>query len=200
MQAAIDQFRSNIQHVRNLHSLYTYFSTATTAALDLSDLLRAQIVLTVSALDHYVHELTRMGMIEVFELKRPTTPAFLRFQVTLDGAINGIQTPASSGWLDGEIRTKHGYASFQQEDRIADAIRLISSVQLWNEVSARLGIPAADIKNHLRLIVDRRNKIAHEADIDPSFPGSRWPITSADATNATDFVERVCETIHLVVV
>ena len=199
MQAALAQFRSNIQHVRNLQSLYTYFSTATTAALDLSDLLRGQIVLTVSALDHYIHELTRMGMIEIFELKRPTTPGFLRFQVTLDGAINGTQTPTSSGWLDREIRTKHGFASFQQADKIADAIRLISSVHLWNEVSTRLGIPVVDIKNRLQLIVDRRNKIAHEADIDPSFPGSRWPITSADATGATDFVERVCETIHLVV-
>jgi hypothetical protein len=120
----------------------------------------------------------------------------LRFQVTLDGAINGTQTPTSSGWLDREIRTKHGFASFQQADKIADAIRLISSVHLWNEVSTRLGIPVVDIKNRLQLIVDRRNKIAHEADIDPSFPGSRWPITSADATGATDFVERVCETIH----
>ena len=199
MQEAIDQFRSNIQHVRNLYSLYVYFTTATTSVLDLSDLLRAQIVLTVSALDHYVHELTRLGMIEIFELKRSTTPAFLRFQVTLDGAINGIQIPTSSGWLEGEIRSKHGNASFQQADKIADAIRLISSVELWNEVSERLGIPAADIKNQLRLIVDRRNKIAHEADIDPSFPGSRWPITPADAIGATDFVERICETIHLVV-
>jgi len=200
MQQALDQFRSNIQHVCNLHNLYVYFSSATTAVLDLSDLLRAQIVLTVSALDHYVHELTRLGMIEIFELKRPTTSAFLRFQVSLDGAINGIQLPAGSGWLEGEIRTKHGYASFQQPDKIADAIRLISSVELWNEVSMRLGIRVADIKNHLQLIVDRRNKIAHEADIDPSFPGSRWPITPADATGATDFVERVCETIHLAVV
>ena len=138
MQQALDQFRSNIQHVRNLHNLYVYFSTATTAVLDLSDLLRAQIVLTVQRPDHYVHELTRLGMIEIFELKRPTTSAFLRFQVSLDGAINGIQLPASSGWLEGEIRTKHGYASFQQPDRIADAIRLISSVELWNEVSIRL--------------------------------------------------------------
>lgn len=200
MQEALDQFRSNIQRVRNLHTLYVYFSTATTAVLDLSDILRAQIVMTVSAPDHYIHELTRLGMIEIFELRRPTTRAFHRFQVSLEGAINGMQNPASSGWIEEEIHTKHGYASFQQADKIADAIRLISSVELWNEVSRRLGIPAVDIKSHLSLIVERRNKIAHEADVDPTFPGLRWPITPADATGATDFIEQICETIHLVVV
>jgi hypothetical protein len=138
-------------------------------------------------------------MIDIFQLKRSTTPAFLRFQVTLDGAINEILTPGNSNWLDGEIRTKHGNAAFQKADKIADSIRLISSVELWNEVSLRIAVPAADIKNRLWLIVDRRNKIAHEADIDPSFPGSRWPITPADANGATDFIERVGETIHLVV-
>jgi hypothetical protein len=73
-------------------------------------------------------------------------------------------------------------------------------VSLWSDVAAHLGVPAADIKLELELLVQRRNKIAHEADLDPSFPGVRWPITAAAATGATDFVERICETIHLVVV
>jgi hypothetical protein len=53
MQVAIDQFRANIHRVRNLHTLFTYFSTVTTTVLDLSDLLRVQLVMAVSALDHY---------------------------------------------------------------------------------------------------------------------------------------------------
>lgn len=168
--------------------------------LDIDDLLRAQIVLAVSALDYYVHELTRLGMIEVFEGHRPQTDAFQKFQVTMIGAINGIATPGTSGWLDNEIRTKHGYASFQQADKVADAIRLFSGVPLWNSVSAQLGIDAALLKQQLRLIIERRNKIAHEADLDPSFPGVRWPITAANAIEATDFIESLCEAIHAVVV
>ena len=200
MQAAIDQFRASIQRVRDLYALYTYFSSATTPALELSDLLRAQIVLCVSALDFYVHELTRLGMIEIIEGKRPTTPAFLRFPVTLDGVMLGMQPGANSDWLDTEVRTRHGLLSFQQADKVAKAIHLISAVELWNEVGIRLATPAKNIKNNLQLIVQRRNKIAHEADIDPSFPGLRWPITPADVTSATDFVERICETIHQIVV
>jgi len=200
MQTALDQFRVSIQRVRDLHALYTYFSAATTPALDLSDLLRAQIVLCVSALDFYVHELTRLGMIEIVEGKRPPTPAFLRFRVSLDGVMTGMQPGATSSWMDTEVRIQHGLLSFQQADKVAHAIRLISTVELWKEVGNSLARPAEDIKSNLRLVVQRRNKIAHEADIDPSYPGTRWPITSADVTAATDFIERVCEAIHQIVV
>jgi hypothetical protein len=200
MQTALDQFRASIQRVRDLHALYTYLSTATTPALDLSDLLRAQIVLCVSALDFYVHELTRLGMIEIIEGKRPTTAAFLRFKASLDGVMTGMQSGATSSWLETEVRTQHSFLSFQQPEKVADAVRLISAAELWNEVGISLAIPAKDITDNLKLVVQRRNKIAHEADIDPSYPGVRWPITPADVTRATDFVERICEAIHQVVV
>ena len=39
MQAAIDQFRRNIQRVRNLGSLHQVLTSQTTPALDLSDIL-----------------------------------------------------------------------------------------------------------------------------------------------------------------
>ena len=59
-----------------------------------------------------------------------------------------------------------------------------------------MGRPAIDIKNELTLIIDRRNKIAHEADIDPSFPGERWPIAAADVEVVIDFILDVCEAIN----
>ena len=57
------------------------------------------------------------------------------------------------------------------------------------------------MKNRLRAIVNRRNQIVHEADLDPSIPGSmnRWSISSADVTSALDFIQDVCEAIHIVV-
>ncbi|MEO6807550.1 MAG: HEPN domain-containing protein [Isosphaeraceae bacterium] len=200
MQTVLDQFRASIQRVRDFHALYVYFGDATAPILDLSDLLRAQIVLCVSALDYYVHELTRLGMVEIIEGGRPTTPAFLSFRVTIESVMSGMQPDGTSSWLDAEVRARHGVLSFQQADKIADAIRLISTVKLWDEVGDRFNRPSKDVKNHLQLIVQRRNKIAHEADIKPGFPGERWPITPADVLDATDFVESLCETIHMIVV
>ena len=57
--------------------------------------------------------------------------------------------------------------------------------------------PAKEIKQQLNRIVDRRNKIAHEADIDPSYPiGDRWPIDELLVNEAVDFIEQVVESIH----
>jgi hypothetical protein len=47
----------------------------TTVAIDVSDMLRAQIVLGVSALDHLVHEMARLGMIESAKGARQKTDA-----------------------------------------------------------------------------------------------------------------------------
>ena len=184
--------------MRALGGLYAALYRLTTPAVDATDLLRAQIVLAVSALDHYVHEITRLGMLKVFNGVRPRTKAFLRFQVTMAAAMAGLAGGggSSNSWFEDEIREKHGYLAFQDPDKIADAIRLFSSCNLWPSVSSKLGLSVQDVKNHLRLIVDRRNKIVHEADLDPSYPGTRWPIYSDDVADTVDFIEKVCEAIH----
>ena len=199
MHSAIKQFRSNIDRVRSLGGLYTALSQLTTSAVDATDILRAQIVLAVSALDHYIHELTRLGMLEIFDGVRPTTSAFGRFQITIDAAMAGLSGNSGNNWFESVIREKHGFLAFQTPDKVSDAIRLFSNCDLWTEVSMKLGSSPQDVKTQLRLIVERRNKIAHEADLDPSYPGIRWPISSADAGSTVQFINDICESIHSVI-
>jgi len=172
----------------------------TTSVVDATDILRTQIVLSVSALDHYVHEITRLGMIEIFDGLRPPTNAFRRFQVTINAAMIGLGTTGDSSWFEQEIRLKHSFLAFQHPDKIADAIRLFSTCRLWPSVASRFGVSVRDVKSHLEVIVERRNKIAHEADLDPSYPGTRWPISYSDAENAAKFIEKLCKEIHSLIV
>src|SRR5690349_14661448 len=79
MQKVLLQFRTNIARAQELGRLGSAVSQLTTAAVDVNDIFRAQIVLCVSALDHFVHELTRVGMIEASSGRRSKTDAFLRF-------------------------------------------------------------------------------------------------------------------------
>ncbi len=196
----IEQFRENITRVQGISGLYTTLDNATTAAVDLTDLLRAQIVMIVSALDLYIHEITRIGMLEVYNGQRSQTDAFLRFQVTLESAMQGISNPRVNEWLDTEIREKHSHLSFQDPDKIADAVRRFSSCELWPSVAKQINLDVQDVKSRLRAIVDRRNKIAHEADLDPNYPGTitRWPISPADVASTLHFIQKVCEAIDTV--
>jgi hypothetical protein len=64
-------------------------------------------------------------------------------------------------------------------------------VKLWEHVGIAAGLKPEDIKRELTLIVDRRNKIAHEADVDPTPAHDRWPIAYTDVERALNFIERV---------
>ncbi len=199
MLKAIEDFRKNIDRVRHLGGLNKAMQSLLTSAVDTSDIFRAQIVLGVSALDCYIHEVTVLGMVEIFEGKRLATPAFSKFRVPMN-LVLGSGSSITRGWFESEVRERHSFLSFQQPDKIADAIRLFSTEQLWSKVSVRLGLAEKDVKDRLTLIVDRRNKIAHEADLAPGCPAVLWPISEHDVTIALDFISKVCEAIHDTVV
>lgn len=246
MQSALDQFRISISRVRDLIALHNSLNAQSTTAVDLSDMLRSALVLGVSALDYYVHEVVTLGMLEIQRGQRlepapgrnSSQSSFSRFQVSLGGArqdrltaldiaawlendIAQTQGPGflqqyytvsallpaiatsiqnqlnNTTWLEDEIRERLGYQSFQKPDNIADAIRLISDKTLWQEVATQMGKKKEDIKQQLTAIVDRRNQIAHEADIDPTYGiGSRRNIDAVSVAEAVDFIEEIIETIH----
>lgn len=199
MQAAIEQFRANVERVRNLGSVEKALSVQTTNALDLSDILRAEIVLVVSALDHYVHEITRLGMLDIYRGARKPSPAFERFNVSMSSVLLLASNRDNEDWLEREIRNRHGHQSFQKPDSIAGAVRLFADVQLWDEVGRRIGTSATETKERLDLIVNRRNQIAHEADMNRSYPMVRWHIDADMVLGIVDFIEQVAEAIYDIV-
>jgi hypothetical protein len=183
--------------VHNLGGLTRALDAMTTSAVDSTDILRAQYVLAVSALDHYVHEVTRLGMLDSFDGNRQPSSAYLRFRISLNCLSTG-QTVTRND-VEAEIRSQHSYVAFQQPDKVADGIRLISDIKLWDAVGARLSSKAELVKDQLSLIVDRRNKIAHEADLDPTYPKVRWPITATDVDGVVAFLVKLVEAIHKIV-
>ena len=199
MISAIEQLRQNVVRVKSLGGLYLALRALTTPIVDASDLLRAQYVLAVSAFDQYVHEVTRLGMLEIFDGGRAPTQAYRRFKVSLEcfdfGAAPGLARAA----LEADIREQHSYLSFQKPEKVANAIRLIYEGPIWDDISTVLGMPTKDVKDRLELVIGRRNKIAHEADLDPTYPNLRWPITPSDIEDVVTFLERVVESLHTVV-
>ena len=198
MQAAFDQFCENLARARSPVGLAQSLSSLTTPVIDLSDILRASLVLAVSALDHFVHEFVRLGMLEVHRGNRPTTEAYLSFRVPMSATREAITDTGRDEWLDQVIRETHSWLSFQHPDKIADAIRLMSNVRLWEQIASELGMTSRTVRTQLGAIIDRRNKIAHEADMDPTNPGYRWPINEVLIQDAIDFIDKVAQAIFQV--
>lgn len=200
MKSALEQFNENLSRARVLSGLARSLTVFTTTAVDLSDMYRASLVLGVSALDHFVHDFVRLGMLEVQGGSRPATDANLSFRIPLAAAKIGIADPTRNDWLDAAVREAHSWQSFQHPDKIARAIRLVSGVKLWEEVANVIGSDAKAVKVRLTTIVDRRNQIAHEADMDPTNPGNRWPIDGALTEDALNYIEGLVQAIYNVAI
>ena len=201
----IDHFESVWARCGVLSGLHTYLARNLAGVLQPEELLRAEWVARVSALDLYVHELIAQSMVAIFEGRRPSTPAYLKFQVSNE-ALNRIRVASTrteaSAAFDLYVRTQLGRITYQFPEDISDGIRLLSGIELWNQIALALGANASTqnerAKNHKRqlsLIVRRRNAIAHEGDLQQTPLREPWPISQADLAEIASFIERVVRAI-----
>lgn len=191
-----------------LSGLHAYLAANAAAVMQPEELLRAEWVARVAALDLYVHELVTQRLVEIFEGSRPPTPQYSALKVA-NGTLDRIRTASTPGdasrAFDLDIRSQLALVTYQDPDKIADGIRLVSPAELWNDVAVHLGAtPAAksaaakSLKTQLSLIVRRRNKIAHEGDLEPAAPRVPAVILQADVLLVAQFVERIVRAIEVV--
>lgn len=189
-------------------ALHAHLAANVAPVLQPEEFLRAEWVARLSALDLYVHELVAQNMVAVFEGTRPPSPGYLRFHVSTE-TLTRIHTAPTQldavAAFDLEVRDQLSYSTFQDAEKIAEAIRLYSSVELWNEVALHLGATQAtksaeakSLKKSLSLVVRRRNRIAHEGDLQPSPPRAPVPISSMDLRYVEDLIERIVRAIDVV--
>ncbi len=197
MKTALEQLNQEIQRVRNLIAIYDYLMADPQNSHDASDILRSCIVLGISALDAFVHDVVRIGMMQILRDDgngRPQTQAYKGFKFTLQQ----IHFDSDYSWLERRVYEEHSEKSFQNPKAIAEAIKHISEKDLWKEVSKELSDISADqIKQRLKLIVTRRNQIAHEADMDKELsPPSKRSIDSKDVKEYVDFIENLANAMY----
>lgn len=206
----IDYFKDVWNRCDQLSALHNYLSNNSTSALPLDEMLRAEWVARVSALDLYVHELVVHKMMDIYAGTRVATPSYLQYKVTVEtlSRIRHASTPNNaSSAFELEIRSNLVRITYQDPETIADGIRLISGVELWNEcavimkaaTASNKSILAKAIKKDLSLIVARRNKIAHEGDLEPSSPRVPWPINRSDLDFVSRTIEAIVESINAIV-
>ena len=194
MQIAKTHFEQNILRVKNLGSIYQSLNSDTAQLLDLSDILRSQYVMLISALDHFIHEIVRFDMIETYNNQRTPTKAFKEFILSLNKNIlftKAIMEEKNNTWLNGQIRHTNGFKSFQESDKIKEALYLILEKDIWIEVQQDLG---NEITMELNLIIKRRNQISHEADIEPINQELR-EIREEDITYSIELIESIVNKI-----
>lgn len=209
MQRAFEQFQNNIKSVKELDALYTHLVDEMKLPIDLSDILRSQLVYGVSALDKLIHELVRGGMIKAFKNERTKTSKFNTFTISLETytklqessqQTDILQLETPEYFFEQEIIVKHKYLAFQEPDKIADALSFIwEEKQKWQKIALAFNTSDDVVKKQLKSIVSRRNQIVHEADIDIQ-TNLRNSIDENDAKESVDFIFQLGESIFKCVV
>lgn len=194
-------FHRNIRQASELGGLFDYLSNTVPIQEQFDDLLRSQIVDTVSAFDKLMHDLIRIGMVKIFENQRPPTSKYSGETVSIQHlpflAAGAIPPPPVR--FEEIIREKLSKMSFQDPSKIADGLSYIwNEGQKWQRIAHGLGMTDDDVKRKQKLIVTRRNAIVHEADLDP-VTNKKQAITRAEATEISNFLlalgDRICDLV-----
>lgn len=195
-------FLDNMRDADNLTAIYDYLSQNVSVPMSFDDLLRSKIVYAVSAFDKLIHDLIRVGMVDIFAGRRAATPKYATEPIPLSFAqqLATATTPPAEVIFEQLVRSKLKSISFQDPDKVADGLSYIwNESQKWQRISAGVGIPVDEVRTKLKLIVARRNSIVHEADMDP-ITNTKYPITKPDSDDTASFLLKIGNEICRLVV
>jgi hypothetical protein len=134
----------------------------------LTDLLRASLVMGVSALDAYFHCKVLAFVVKLARNGDGMPKALAKATMTVADFVGARRYKRRMHAVRNALQRNLGFQSLQQPKNVEDSLALIGVSSFWNSVAKRVGQPADDLKKKLLKIVKRRNLIAHEGDLSQS--------------------------------
>ncbi len=156
--------------------------------------LKSCIILSVSALDFYIHEIVKHMILVIFDGRAAKTPSYKKFIVSLECVEKAIRNPELLDWLDEEVYHRNSYKSFQRADKISEAMKLIYPDKIWDKLAPILSMEKKAIKDKLDDIVVIRDDLSHQ---DCSTTNT---LISSDTLSNIQFIQNIVEGIHQLVI
>lgn len=191
MDKALKIFHENIKSAKDQSVLYSILMEKVSSNLPIEDLLRFQVIHSVSAFDKLIHDIITIGMVEIFTEKRRPTPKYKSEVITIDFHFSLVHAsiPPAEVLFEQQVIKKLGYQSFQEPTKISDGLALIwDEPYKWKRISSLVGDTSDNVKTTMKLISDRRNAIAHEADMDP-LTNNRRQLLKEEADDISNFLQ-----------
>jgi hypothetical protein len=201
MYNAFLNFKKNLEESKALAVLYSYLSENVGGPVSYHDLLRAQVVYSVSAFDKLMHDMILLGLVDIYKGDRLPTEKYLGEALTMNTVNKMAEStlsllPPPEFHFKEAMLTKLKLVSYQDPSKIADGLAYIwRESHKWVKVANAINMSDSDVKVQLRLIADRRNAIVHEADINPATL-QKNSIDVAMANEVSDFLEKCAEAIY----
>lgn len=187
--ARIRSFGQLINHLKTngLHDNETY-----------ENINRMKIVFAVSAFDKFMHDIIKVGIIELFLGNRNHTNKYSNELIpisVLTKIYNQELIPAAMEF-ETSIYAKLKTISYQDPKKLADGLSFIwDEKQKWQKFASELGYPNDEqARSRLKLIITRRNAIVHESDLEPT-TNEKQNLDDISADDSVDFLENLANVI-----
>ncbi|MBK6016387.1 hypothetical protein [Streptomyces sp. MBT53] len=197
-----EAFTANLSYARRMVKAGKMLTPFRSPTIDIDDFYRAAWVQAVAAIDHWLHEevLRRVAelaakdspempyQLRVYELPLHRVEAVQRGDVTLPDAV--VE----------HLRDKLAAQSLQHPGKISEVLKLVTDKKVWylsagwiNEAffQGRTSLNEKTLRGRYLEITQRRNKIAHDADLIDGDLKQRRPIDEASVNDAIDWIERI---------
>lgn len=193
------QFNENIQSIRDK------FNTANKLLNEndnesYKDILRSQIVFLDSALDYYMHCITKYGMNKMFKGEWGKTAKYNNFMVPLEKVEFVIKNIEDTTWFIELVNYTYAKETFMEANSIKTQLSLIdiNFSDIAKDVCYEEGStqkPPEKLKILLNKLFYRRNSIAHQSDRLHE-DGQKKEITKEEVKDYINDVEKIVISIQ----
>lgn len=205
MKQSYINFLKLLKDMNDADTAYHHMQDIINAPIKIDFILRWQWVQSVSAFDKLIHDLVRIGMLEIFQKKRPSTRKYETFPIDMatyenfistdDKLINIIQKQSMFEQIIINVNKKFSYENPQN---VADGLSYIwAEEHKWQKIARYLNAPEKDCRIRLNNISMRRNQIVHQGDYpDNNMEMGPQEIYAEDIIEIKKFIEHLGDAIY----
>lgn len=164
----------------------------------MSELLRAALVMSVSAMDNYFHEIiTERCWNQLSNTNLDESSNLNNIKISIVDAKNAVARKTKDsksrpgGILKKSIQTHFQSQTYQGSISVENGLATIGIKKIWKKVSVKMDgyDDGEDVKKELNKIVRRRNQIVHESDIPKSIKLNKMTPRDISHTKTKEMVD-----------
>ncbi|MBS3198677.1 hypothetical protein J0J70_12120 [Turicibacter bilis] len=191
----LKQFNSSIEVVRQKDEIIQFLSAHGQSTLEIR---QSQIILLMSALDLYIHDIVKYCIIQKFNGNQTKTKQYKELLIPMQSVELAIQNPESSDWLDEVITSINQYKSFTSYGKIKNQLEAVGlKSKKFNELVLKTesDFGVSDLIEKLRSL---RNRLAHQDQESINSLGSE--LTEEKINQYIGFIYQLVQDIHQTII
>lgn len=194
-----DQFNENIESIKDKFNTADKLLEGNDNEI-YNDILRSQIVFLDSALDYYMHCITKYGMNKMFRCEWKKTDKYNNFLVPLIKVEYVIKNTEDATWFIELVNNTYAKETFMEANSIKSQLSLIgiNFSDIAKDVcfeESNMQKQLDKLKSLLNSLFYRRNAIAHQSDRLHE-DGRKKEITKEDVEHYINDVEKIVVSIQ----